>query len=227
MSRTTVLVGTTKGAFILNLDGTDLRASGPHCDGTPINHAIGDPETGTIWAGGGGDWHGAGIWRSTDHGESWRVTRLTKGTMDDWAANDADFASMIGWTDAPLPFADQFSQIWSLGFAHVTVYAGTKPAKLLASNDAGQTWQLVQGLNDHPSSDSWNPGAAGLVLHTIVSDPAQPQKLWVGISAAGVFATEDGGATWERRNRLSNTEPGIAHAHPAASRWQWCEQIDW
>ena len=76
----------------------------------------------------------------------------------------------------------------------------------------------MQGLSDHPSSDSWNPGAAGLVLHTIVPDPGDPDKLWVGISAAGVFATEDGGATWERRNRLSNAEACGHHDHPAAPR---------
>ena len=216
----TVLVGTTKGAFLVdgNASQAEWSVRGPFCNGWPINHIVGDPATGTIWAGGGGDWHGAGIWRSTDHGESWQVTKLTKGTMDEWAANDADFAAMIGWSDAPLPFADQFSQIWSLNYAHQTLYAGTKPAKLLASADGGITWQTIQGLSDHPSSGSWNPGAAGLVLHTIVSDPTEPQKLWVGISAAGVFATEDGGATWDRRNRLSNTEPSIAHAHPAAPR---------
>lgn len=216
----TVLVGTTKGAFLVS--GGDDRdgwvVKGPFCDGWPINHIVGDPATGTLWAGGGGDWHGAGVWRSPDGGETWQVTRLTRGTMDDWAANDADFATMIGWTDEPLPFADEFAQIWSLGHAHGTLYAGTKPASLLASHDGGETWTRLQGLNDHPSADSWNPGAAGLVLHTIVSDPQDPEKLWIGISAAGVFATEDGGKSWERRNRLSNAEACGDHDHPAAPR---------
>jgi photosystem II stability/assembly factor-like uncharacterized protein len=138
--------------------------------------------------------------------------------MDDWAANDADFAKMIGWTDEPLPFGDSFSQIWSLGQADGTLYAGTKPASLLSSRDGGQTWDKIESLTDHPSAESWNPGAAGLVLHTIVSDPSNPKKVWLGISAAGVFATEDGGATWERRNRLSNTAAGDRHDHPAAPR---------
>ncbi len=220
MAGISILIGTTKGAFLLAGDGDrrDWRVRGPFCDGWPINHCVGDPATGTLWAGGGGDWHGAGIWRSTDDGETWEVTRLTRGTMDDWARNDADFARMIGWTDAPLPFGDGFAQIWSLCHAHGTLYAGTKPASLLASRDGGLTWQRVQGLTDHPSSDSWNPGAAGLVLHTIVPDPSEPRKLWVGISAAGVFATEDGGTTWERRNRLSNAGDGGHHDHPAAPR---------
>ncbi len=216
----TVLVGTTKGAFLVSggrsRSGWTVR--GPFCDGWPVNHMVGDPESGVIWAGGGGDWHGAGIWRSADGGATWEVVRLTRGTIDDWAANDADFAAMIGWRAEPLPFADTFSQIWSLGLAHGTLYAGTKPAGLLASRDGGRTWDRVEGLTNHPSAGSWNPGAAGLVLHTIVADPAAPKKLWVGISAAGVFATEDGGATWERRNRLSNAEACDGHDHPAAPR---------
>ncbi|MEX0365197.1 MAG: WD40/YVTN/BNR-like repeat-containing protein [Ruegeria sp.] len=215
-----VLVGTTKGTFIVHggADRSGWTVKGPYCDGWSINHVIGDTETGTLWAGGGSDWHGAGVWRSDDGGESWEVTRLTKGEQDEWAANDPGFAEMIGWTDDPLPFGDRFSQIWSLRYAHGTLLAGTKPALLLASRDGGRTWETLDGLTNHPSADSWNPGGAGLVLHTILSDPADAQKLWVGISAAGVFATEDGGETWERRNRLSNADACGHHDHPAAPR---------
>ena len=216
----TVLVGTTKGAFLVSggADRSGWSVTGPHCGGWPINHVIGDPETGTLWAGGGGDWHGAGVWRSEDGGETWEPTKLTKGTMDEWAANDPEFAAMIGWTDTPPPFEDKFSQIWSLHYAHGTLYAGTKPARLLASKDGGRTWDHLEGLANHPTADSWSPGAAGLVLHTIVSDPSDPAKMWIGISAAGVFATEDGGTSWERRNRLSNAESCAHHDHPAAPR---------
>ncbi|MDU8912885.1 hypothetical protein [Aestuariicoccus sp. MJ-SS9] len=77
---------------------------------------------------------------------------------------------------------------------------------------------MLEGLTDHPSAKDWNPGAAGLTLHTIVPCPDDPQKLWVGISAAGVFATEDGGASWQRRNRLSNAGACADHPHPAAPR---------
>lgn len=216
----TILVGTTKGAFVLRREtaGGAWETAGPYCDGWPINHFASDPATGTIWAGGGSDWNGAGVWRSDDGGTTWQVTRLTKGTLDDWAANDADFAEMIGWKDTALPFADAFSQVWSLHYADGRLYAGTKPANLLASSDRGETWNKVSSLTNHESVESWAPGAAGLVLHTIISDPDNPLKLWVGISAAGVFATEDGGQSWERRNRLSNAQACGHHDHPAAPR---------
>ncbi|MGY6706156.1 WD40/YVTN/BNR-like repeat-containing protein [Roseinatronobacter sp.] len=212
-----LLVGTTKGAFVVSDTGDrrSWRVSGPYCDGWPINHVIGDSDSGTIWAGGGGEWHGAGVWRSDDHGQTWTLTRLSKGTLDDWAANDPDFANMIGWTQETLPFGDSYSQVWSLCHAHGRLYAGMKPAALLQSHDNGATWSRVDGLGNHPSADSWNPGAAGLVLHTIVPAPADANKLWVGISAAGVFATEDGGRTWERRNRLSNAHADSHCDHPA------------
>ena len=98
-----LLVGTTKGAFIL--DGTSDRSGwsvrGPYCDGWPINHVVGDPRTGTMWAGGGGDWSGAGVWRSDDDGHTWTLAKLTTGEVDTWAAQDPEFAEMIGWTDDP------------------------------------------------------------------------------------------------------------------------------
>ncbi len=196
-------------------DRSGWTVRGPFCDGWPINHVIGDAESGMLWAGGGGDWQGAGVWRSDDGGETWNVVRLTKGKMDDWAKDDADFAEMVGWSDAPLPFEDSFSQVWSLHHAGGTLLAGTKPAALLRSDDLGRSWSRIESLTDHPSASEWNPGAAGLVLHTILTDPSNRQKVWVGISAAGVFASEDGGTSWERRNRLSNTEACHLHDHPA------------
>ena len=213
----TILVGTTKGTFLIRggPDRAGWEVEGPFCDGWHINHIIAGDD-GTIWAGGGGDWNGAGVWRSSDGGASWHVTRLTKGQVDDWAATDPDFAKMIGWTAEALPYDKDFAQIWSLHHAHGVLYAGTKPATLLASHDGGLSFEKVEGLSNHPSASSWNPGGAGLVLHTILSHPGEPQKLWVGISAAGVFATEDGGATWDRRNRLSNAECSGQHDHPAA-----------
>jgi len=218
MDAVTVIVGTTKGVFLIGADGArrDWRLRGPFCDGWPINHAAGDPETGTIWAGGGSDWNGAGIWRSTDGGADWTLSQLSNGEFDAWIAANPEEAAQFGATAAPpAPFTGQVSAVWSLARRDGRLYAGTKPATLFASDDDGESWTLVQGLSDHPSRPEWEPGGAGLVLHSIVSDPADPAKLWVGISAAGVFATEDGGQSWDRRNRRSNAD-AAAHAHPAA-----------
>ena len=216
----TLLVGTTKGAFLIagGVGRCGWRLSGPLCGGWPINQLAADPATGALWAGGGSDWHGAGVWRSEDGGGSWKLCRLTRGQMDDWAEKDPDFAAMIGWSAEPLPFGAAFSQVWSLSQAHGVLRAGTKPASLLESRDGGRSWVRLEGLNRHPSAESWMPGGAGLVLHTIVADPDVPERLWIGISAAGVFASEDGGETWERRNRLSNAGATLEAGHPAGPR---------
>ncbi|WP_370402180.1 WD40/YVTN/BNR-like repeat-containing protein [Sulfitobacter sp. JB4-11] len=211
-----VLLGTTKGAFVLRPDGTDWSVSGPHCDGWCINHVIGDPDHDMIWAGGGSDWSGAGVWRSED-GENWELSKLSKGQIDEWAASDPDTAAFFDWKPTEVPF-ENLMAVWSLHSAHGVLYAGTNPASLLSSSDGGLTWQRNAALDAHPSREGWNPGGAGLVLHTLISDPQHADKIWLGISAAGVFATEDGGASWERRNRLSNDTVCTAHPHPAAPR---------
>ena len=211
---TRILLGTTKGAFVLTPDGEGWSVSGPHCDGWSINHVIGDPDSGTLWAGGGGEWPGAGVWRS-EGGEHWELCKLSNGQLDEWAASDPDTAAFFDWTPTDVPF-DDLKSVWSLHHAHGVLYAGTDPATLLSSTDGGRTWDRNTALDTHPSRDSWNPGAAGLVLHTMLSDPRDARKVWLGISAAGVFATEDGGESWERRNRLSNDTVCAEHHHPAA-----------
>jgi len=173
----TILVGTTKGAFLLNDAGGGWQVAGPFCDGWPINHVIGDAATGRLWAAGGSDWHGPGIWRSDDGGQGWTLT--TEGLQG-------------------------VAAMWSIARAGDRLLAGARPATLFESRDGGATWALVPGLSDHPSGPGWEPGAAGLTLHSILSDPEDSSRLWVGISAAGVFATTDGGATWDRRNRRAN-----------------------
>jgi photosystem II stability/assembly factor-like uncharacterized protein len=211
--QTSVLVGTTKGAFVLRRGQDGWDVSGPHCDGWPINHVLGDPATGTLWAAGGGDWHGAGVWRSADGGATWHLSLLSNGKFDAWLTADPAMAAQFGMQpNPPAPHTGQVEALWSLGLAGDTLFAGGKPGRLFASRDGGATWDGVDALNAHPTRDGWEPGGAGLVLHSIVADPDDPAKLWVAISAAGVFATEDGGATWDRRNALSNA--AHAHVHP-------------
>ncbi|HET7703659.1 MAG TPA: hypothetical protein VFK35_09675, partial [Candidatus Limnocylindrales bacterium] len=91
--------------------------------------------------------------------------------------------------------------VWNVTPAHGAIFAGVEPAGLFRSDDGGATWSHVGGLRDHPSRPDWQPGAGGLICHTIVPHPTDPDRMWVAISAVGTFATEDGGATWEARNR--------------------------
>ena len=164
-----ILVGTTKGLFVLERAG--WRLTGPFCDGWPINHAVG--RGGEILAAGGSQWHGAGVWRR----------------------------SAGGWTVSMGPF-EGAEQLWSLAFDRGRVLAGSKPTRLYESIDGGQTWARLDALTDQPGAEAWQPGAAGLTLHSILADGKG--GIWVGISAAGVFESRDGGASWVTRNRRGN-----------------------
>ena len=163
-----ILVGTKKGVFIL--DGDAGRRSwslrGPFCETWPINHVVADPRNGTLYAAGGNEWFGPAIWKSTDLGASW--THSSKG---------------IAYDDGEEPVASG----WSVAVADGAIYAGVQPAGLFRSDDGGETWTHVKGLRDHPTRPEWSPGGAGLILHSLLVDPADPRRIWVGISAAGVF----------------------------------------
>lgn len=182
-----LLLGTRKGTFILQSDATrrEWQLRGPFCETWPINHAIGDPETGAIHAGGGNAWFGPAVWTSTDLGETW--THSSEG-----------IAYPAG--------TDPISSVWSLAAAHGTLHAGVEPAGLFRSTDGGASWTHVEGLRNHPTRPHWQPGGAGLILHSLVPHAADPARLWVAMSAVGVFHTEDGGTTWEPRNRGTRSD---------------------
>lgn len=176
-----LLVGTTKGLFVLHDEGgrSGWRLEGPLCDGSPVNHAIGCAKTGRIWAAGGGGWNPAGVWRREDG----------------------------AWSFSQEGFDPAVQSVWSLAQDGARLLAGTKPAMLFASSDGGATWDKLPALTDQPGAEDWMPGAAGLTLHTILVAP--DGRIWVGISAAGVFHSTDGGASWQGRMRRSN-RPGPA-----------------
>jgi photosystem II stability/assembly factor-like uncharacterized protein len=182
MQKVLVLIGTKKGAFLLDSDAErrtwELR--GPFCETWPMNHVIADPASGAIYAGGGNEWFGAAVWRSGDLGAS-------------WAHSSEGLAYREG--------EDPLKTVWSLAARNGRLYAGVEPAGLFASEDGGQSWQHVTGLRDHPSQPHWQPGGAGLILHSIVPHPENASRLWVAMSSVGVFHTSDGGATWEPRNQ--------------------------
>lgn len=177
-----ILLGTKKGAFILESDGgrRPWTVRGPFCETWPINHVIGDAATGTIYAGGGNEWFGPAVWKSTDCGASW--THSSAG---------------LAYASGEVPI----KSVWSLAVASDCLYAGVEPAGLFRSTDGGVSWTHVSGLREHPSRAGWVPGAGGLILHSIVPHPQEPAKVWIAISTAGAFFTEDGGASWQPRNR--------------------------
>ena len=177
-----ILAGTKKGVFILESDAErrswDLR--GPYCDTWPMNHAVGDPETGTIYAGGGNEWFGPAVWQSSDLGRTW--THSSEGLA--YAAGE-----------------EPIKAVWSLAKRNGSLYAGVQPAGLFRSDDDGKTWSHIEGLQKHPTRPHWTPGAAGLILHSLIPHPQDEDQIWVGISSVGVFHTADGGNTWEPRNK--------------------------
>ena len=179
--RVLLLLGTRKGAFILESDARrrDWALRGPYCDAWPINHVVADPATGAIHAAGGNEWFGPAVWTSHDLGASW--THSSEGLRYE-------------------PGETPILSAWSLAPHATGLYAGVQPAGLFHSADGGRSWTHVAGLRDHPSRPHWQPGAGGLILHSIVIDPNDAAQLWVGISAAGVFHTSDGGRRWTPRN---------------------------
>jgi photosystem II stability/assembly factor-like uncharacterized protein len=191
MTRVLLLVGTPKGAFILESDAErrSWTTRGPLCEGWPIHDLIVEPDTGAILAGGGSPWYGPAVWRSEDLGETW--THSSEGL-----AYPGD--GVRGGDGQPA----QIATVWSLATTpDCGTLAGVEPAGLFRSDDRGATWSHVEGLSNHETRDTWGPGAGGLILHTIVPHPEDASRTWVGISAVGVFESQDGGATWEPRNR--------------------------
>jgi photosystem II stability/assembly factor-like uncharacterized protein len=180
--RVMLLVGTPKGAFILDgrRERREWQMRGPLCDGWPIHDVTYDPKAGALFAGGGSPWYGPAVFRSNDLGVTWTPSSegLTYG--DDGPA---------------------IPTVWNVTPSEAGVLAGVEPAGLFRSGDGGRSWAHVSALRDHPSRPEWQPGAGGLILHSIIVDPGEPRRQWVGISAVGVFQTEDDGATWDVRNR--------------------------
>ncbi len=181
-ARVLLLVGTKKGAFILESDAErrDWLLRGPLCSGWPISYMSHDPATGTIYAAGGNAWYGPAVWRSPDLGRTWTHSSAGITYGDGGPSIDA---------------------LWTVEPANGAVYLGVAPAGLFRSDDRGQTWEQVAGLRAHPTAPQWQAGAGGLCLHTIVPHPDDPDQMWVAISAAGAYYTADGGRTWEPRNR--------------------------
>jgi photosystem II stability/assembly factor-like uncharacterized protein len=221
MSKVRVLVGTRKGAFILTSDGTRKQwdVSGPHFAGWEMYHLKGSPiEPNRIYASQTSSWFGQIIQRSDDGGNTWHQPGTPPGepttTPDGMPKGESNkfVYDTSPETGKPLTTHQhydgtqrtwEFKRVWHLEPSLTdpdTVYAGIEDAALFRSSDGGQTWQELSGLRDVKGS-LWQPGAGGMCLHTIVQDPSNPQRIYIAISAAGTFRTDDGGMTWRAINR--------------------------
>jgi photosystem II stability/assembly factor-like uncharacterized protein len=206
MSGVRVLVGTRKGAFILTSDEARQKwdVSGPHFGGQEIYHLKGSPvDPNRIYASQSSDWFGQVMHRSDDGGKTWE-------TIGNNFAYNGETGTHQWYDGTPHPW--DFKRVWHLepSLTDVdTVYAGVEDAALFKSTDGGQTWAELSGLRQHSSGNQWMPGAGGMCLHTILQDPTNPDRLYIAISAAGAFRTDDGGKTWLPINKglISNFMP--------------------
>jgi hypothetical protein len=196
-----LVVGTKKGAAVIESDanrqGWTQRFS---LKGWSVTASVRD-DSGRFYAAIASDVYGAAIMASDDL-EQWRQLEAAprykpgdKGNLEhNRIAGAADFTGR--YKDGGR-FVDQ---IWTLHFAHGALYAGVSEAGLFVSRDRGESWDGIEGFNEHPSRANWVPGFGGLGAHTILSDANNPDRMWVGVSAAGFFRTDDGGRTWARKN---------------------------
>ncbi|MBO0772991.1 MAG: exo-alpha-sialidase [Actinobacteria bacterium] len=198
MAGVRVLVGTSKGAFILTSDAGRKKweVSGPHFGGWEVYHLTGSPaDPDRLYASQSTGWFGQLIQRSDDGGASWAP-----------AGNDFSYQGEAGthlWYDGtPRPF--EFKRVWHLEPSAAdpdVVYAGAEDAALFRSADGGGSWEELPALRQHASAPGWQPGAGGMCLHTIMLDPGDPGRIFTAISAAGAFRSDDGGKSWQPINR--------------------------
>ena len=212
MSKVRVLVGTKKGAFILTADGRrqNWEVSGPHFAGWEMYHLKGSPvEPNRIYASQTSAWFGQLIQRSDDGGKTWNTPggeqMPAPGEFPKGESNKFVYEGEVGthkWYDGTQhPW--EFKRIWHLEPSLTdpdTVYAGAEDAALFKTTDGGKTWHELSGLRS-VKSQLWQPGAGGMGLHTIILDPSNANRIYVAISAAGAFRTDDGGKTWKPINR--------------------------
>jgi photosystem II stability/assembly factor-like uncharacterized protein len=203
MSTVRVLVGTRKGAFVLTSDGKRDRwdISGPHFGGWEIYHLKGSPtEPNRLYASQSSGWFGQQIQRSNDGGKTWEP-------VGNKFVYDGVPGTHLWYDGTQRPW--EFTRVWHLEPSLTdpdTIYAGVQDAALFHSSDGGQTWQELPGLRGHDSAPSWQPGAGGMCLHTILLDASHPGRIFIAISAAGVFRSDDAGKTWRPVNRGLRSE---------------------
>ncbi len=187
MTQTLLLVGTRKGCFVLESDAGRRSWSmrGPYCEGWPVYHAVHDAVSGSLYAAAASEWHGAGVWRSGDLGETWELSSEGLGYGENSEL--------------------RLSKLSGLSAAHGRLLAGGEGCGVFESRDGAKTWSLLSTLDGQPGRDAWNipsnqpPGHLG--LPGLLPHPDDAARFWAVIQGFGIFETTDDGASWTPRNR--------------------------
>jgi photosystem II stability/assembly factor-like uncharacterized protein len=187
MPQTVVLVGSRKGCFVLESDADrrDWNVRGPYCEGWPVYHAVHDRDSGALYAAAASEWHGAGVWRSNDLGETWEVS------SEGLSYEDRDGLKL--------------SKVSGLNASHGRVLAGTESCGIFESRDGAVTWSLLSTLDGQPNRELWNkpenqpPGHLG--MPGLLAHPDEPSRFWAIVQGHGIFETTDDGVSWTPRNR--------------------------
>src|SRR5918999_2775635 len=178
---TELMLGTKKGLFVLTGEpGGPFEVAARAFAGDSVEYALRDPRTGRVFAAVTSPFYGPKLWYADDVGGEWE---------------QAEGLELMRGGEVAL------ERIWVVVPGEDGVlYAGGHPGALFESRDGGRNWELNRGLWEEPSREGWQPGAGGLCLHSIATWPGDPKRLAVGISAAGIWLTDDGGASWRSGN---------------------------
>jgi photosystem II stability/assembly factor-like uncharacterized protein len=186
MARTLLLIGTRKGAFLLESENRrDWELRGPLCESWPVYHAIHDAGTGALYAAAASDWHGSAVWRSADLGETWALSSEGIGYGDDDPR--------------------KVSKVSSLAVKNGSVLVGVEAPGIFESKDGGETWSLLSTLAGQPGSELWDdpanqpPGHLG--ISALMTDDVDAARFWAIVQGVGTFETDDGGSSWTPRNK--------------------------
>jgi len=222
MTAVRVLVGTKKGAFVLTSDGKRKKwtVDGPHFAGWEIYHLKGSPaDPNRIFASQTSGWFGQIIQRSSDGGKTWEqpgtkpgeptttpdgmpMGESNKFVYDTSPPNGKPLTTHQWYDGTQHPW--EFKRVWHIEPSLTdpdTAYAGVEDAALFKTTDGGKSWHELSGMRGHGTGPQWCPGAGGMGLHTILLDPTNPNRIYIAISSAGTFRTDDGGATWKAINQ--------------------------
>jgi len=224
MTTARVLVGTKKGAFIITSDAArqKWRISEPMFAGWEIYHMKGSPvDPNRLYASQSSGWFGQIIQRSDDGGKTWTIPggeklpnptdppagQSNKFVYDTSTHTGKPLTTHMWYDGTQHPW--EFKRVWHLEPSLTDpdlIYAGVEDAAIFRTTDGAKTWHELAGLRGHPTGEKWQPGAGGLGLHTILLDPTNPERIYIAISAAGAFRTDDGGKTWKPINQGLRSE---------------------